>query len=198
MDVALVMADGKCDVPFSVEKLAPWDEVRRQLPRFRSQPRLYAKELARLQNLYPEVIIVADAPPLAEIGRRELTQGAEQTIAFERQFVLEGDHLAAANPGEPTVAKALDAYEAHITVKHQIVPDAEEGLEGRRLSDCGQSYLKQIKQVRIHNAEQLAWPVSRLTFQGCDAMLEVWRKRPAKKDESGLMTIKTCQSHAKP
>ena len=78
-----------------------------------------------------------------------------------------------------------------------VVPDPEEGLEGRRLSDSGQSYLKQIGQIRVHNAEQLAWPISRLTFQGCDAMLEVWRQRPPKKDESGLMKIKTCEEHAK-
>ena len=78
-----------------------------------------------------------------------------------------------------------------------VLPDHEEGIEGRRLSDTGQSYLKQIGQIRVHNAEQLAWPLSRLTFQGCDAMLEVWRQRPPKKDESGLMAIKTCREHAK-
>ncbi len=142
--------------------------------------------------------IVAADLQVADAGRRLLTEGAESIIAFvqQKQSLLTGSSDQA-KPSGPTVAKALDAYEASIKVKHQIVPDAEEGLEGRRLSDCGQSYLKQIKQVRIHNAEQLAWPVSRLTFQGCDAMLEVWRKRPTKKHESGLMTIKTCQSHAK-
>ena len=134
---------------------------------------------------------------LAEIGRKELTEGAERSIAFEQQFLLEGNHPSPASSGEPTVAKALDAYEAHVKAKMLVVPDPEEGLEGRRLSDSGQSYLKQIGQIRAHNAEQLSWPISRLTFQGCDAMLEVWRQRPPKKDESGLMTIKTCQEHAK-
>ena len=78
-----------------------------------------------------------------------------------------------------------------------VAPDPEEGIEGRRLSDSGRSYLKQIGQIRVHNVEQLAWPLSRLTFQGCDAMLEVWRQRPSRKDETGMMTIKTCQEHAK-
>ncbi len=195
--VALAMVEGKSEVSFSVEQLAPRDEVRRQLLRFRSQPRLYAKELAQLQSLYPEVTIVPDDPPLADIGRKELTAGAEATLAFERQFLLEGDHPSPASPGEPSVAKALDAYEAHVKAKMLVLPDDEEGLEGRRLSDTGQSYLKQIGQIRAHNVEQLAWPLSRLTFQGCDAMLEVWRQRPPKKDESGPMAIKTCREHAK-
>jgi len=217
--IARALAEGKSEVPFSVEQLAPLDNRRfRFRPQstsykeelaptaealdvdghFGPQAAFYAEELARLQRTYPEVAIVAADSQVADAGRRRLTEGAELTVAFvqQKQLLLTGNYHQA-KPSEPTVAKALDAYEAHITVKHQIVPDAEEGLEGRRLSDCGQSYLKQIKQVRIHNAEQLAWPVSRLTFQGCDAMLEVWRKRPAKKDESGLMTIKTCQSHAK-
>ena len=64
------MAEGKSEISFSVEQLAPRDEVRRQLPRFRSQPRLYAKELARLQNLYQEVTIVPDDLELAEQGRQ--------------------------------------------------------------------------------------------------------------------------------
>ena len=49
----------------------------------------------------------------------------------------------------------------------------------------------------VHNAEQLSWSISRLTFRGCDAMLGVWRQRPPKKDGSGTMQIKTCEEHAK-
>src|SRR5208282_3074071 len=99
--------------------------------------------------------------------------------------------------GEPTVARALDSYEAYVKATMLVSPDLEEGLEGKRLSDSGQSYIKQIGQVRIHNAEQLPWSISRLTFQGCDAMLEVWRQRPPKKDGSGSMQIKTCEEHGK-
>ena len=191
------MADGKSEVSYSVEQLAPRELLRTQLPRFRTPSRLYANELAQLQEAYPEVTIVPEDLQLAELGRKELTEGAERTIAFERHFLLAGNHPSPMITGEPAVAKALDAYAAHIRVKFLIVPDTEEGIEGRRLSDCGQSYLKQIGQIRVHNAEQLALPISRLTYQGCDAMLEVWRQRPPKKDESGSMTIKTCQSHAK-
>ena len=197
LDVALAMAEGKSEVWYSVDRLASRELVRTQLPRFRSQPRLYAKELARLQNLYPEVTIVADDLQLAEVGQRELTEEAERTITIERQFLLAGNHPSPTSSGEPAIAKALDAYETHLKAKMQVVPDPEEGLEGRRLSDSGQSYLKQIGQIRVHNAEQLAWPLSRLTFQGCDAMLEIWRQRPSKKDESGMMMIKTCREHAK-
>jgi hypothetical protein len=191
------MAEGKSEISYSVDRLAPRELVRTQLPRFRSQRRLYAKELSRLQGRYPEVTIVPDDLQLAESGRQELTEGAERTIAVERPFVLTGSHPKPTSSSEPTVAEALDAYEAHVKVKMQVVPDPEEGLEGRRLSDSGQSCLKQIGQIRVHNAEHLGWPLSRLTFQGCDTMLEVWRRRPSRKDESGLMAIKTCREHAK-
>ena len=195
--VASALAEGKNEVLYSAEQLAPKEVVRLQPLRLGTQPAFYASEVARLQRSYPEVIVVPADPEVAEVGRRQLTEGAERTIEFERRYLLTGDHSNQAKPGEPTVAKALDAYEAHVKVKFLIVPETEEGLEGRRLSDCGQSYLKQIGQIRVHNAEQLAWPISRLTYEGCDAMLEVWRQRPLKKDESGMMKVKTCQSHAK-
>ena len=194
LDVALAMAEGKNEVPFSVEQLAPLAVARLQPPRLRSQPRLYANELARLQEAYPEVTIVPDDTELAERGRQQLTSAAEASIAFERHFLVEGNRP---NTGGATVAQALDAYEAYVKATMLVAPDLEEGLEGRRLSDSGQSYLKQIGQVRVHNAEQLPWSISRLTFQGCDAMLEVWRQRPPKKDGSGMMQIKTCEEHAK-
>ncbi len=52
--VAQRLADGKSKAEFSVEQLAPMSEVRRQLLRFRSRPRLYAMEIARLQEAYPD------------------------------------------------------------------------------------------------------------------------------------------------
>ena len=195
--VALAMADGKSEIPFSVEQLAPKELVRVQLPRFRSQPRLYARELAKVQESYPEVTVVPDDLELAEQGRQQLTTGAEASIAFERQFLLPGNHPTPMSSGEPTVAIALDAYEAYVKATMLVTPDLEEGIDGKRLSDSGQSYIKQIGQVRLHNAEQLSWSISRLTFRGCDAMLEVWRQRPPKKDGSGTMQIKTCEEHAK-
>jgi hypothetical protein len=97
------------------------------------QSTIYAEELARLQRAYPEVAIVAVDLQVAEAGRRKLTEGAELTIDLARQF-LQAGNPDQGKPGEPTVAKALDAYVAHIRVKFQIVPDTEEGIEGRRLA----------------------------------------------------------------
>ena len=47
--VALAMVEGKSEISCSVERVAPKKLVPAQLSRFRSQPRLYARELAQLQ-----------------------------------------------------------------------------------------------------------------------------------------------------
>ena len=58
--------------------------------------------------------VVPDDLELAEQGGQQLTTGAEASIAFERQFLLPGNHPTPMSSGEPTVAIALDAYEAYM------------------------------------------------------------------------------------
>jgi hypothetical protein len=198
LTIAQALAEGKSEVQFSVEQLAPREKTKGQPSPYKGPGSLYAKELVRLQMAYPEITIVpapADAH-LAEVGRKRIAQFLKQTTAWQQQF-LSPNVTAPAPANQRTVAQALDAYETHTRKTMLIMPDQEEGLEGKRLSDSGRSCLKQIDQVRKHNSEQLDWPLSRLTFQGCDAMLEVWRQRPPKNDGSTLMAIKTCREHAK-
>jgi hypothetical protein len=198
LGIAQALAEGKSEVRFSVEQLAPREKIQEQPSPYRGRTTLYAKEIVRLQMAYPEVTIapVPEDAHLAEVGRKKVAHFLKATTAWHQHFL--SPNVTAPGPAnQRTVAQALDAYEAHTRKTMQIMPDQEEGLEGKRLSDSGRSCLKQIDQVRKHNSEQLDWPLSRLTFQGCDAMLEVWRQRPPKHDGSTLMAIKTCREHAK-
>ncbi len=195
--VAQAMAEGRTEIRVSVEHIAPMDAVRRQLPRLRTQARLYATEIARLQETYPEIAIVAADPEALDKGKRELVASSQQVVSFEQNLARPFSGPVPLGTGGPTVAQALDAYEAHIRTTYLVIPDQEEGIDGKRLSDTGQSYLDQIAQVRVHNSAHLRWPLSRLTFDGCDEMLQVWRQRPVRKDGSGHMAVKTCREHAK-
>ena len=98
---------------------------------------------------------------------------------------------------ECTVGQALEAFENFLRRTMLIDPDREEGLDGKRLSDTAVQYCEDLDRIRRHNATQMDWPLSRLTYDGCDAMLQVWSDRPRKKDDSGPMSVKTCKEHAK-
>jgi len=194
--IAQALAEGKREVSFSERQLAPPEKIQQQSPPYKSRSCLYAKELVRLQALFPEVTIVPEDAELAKRGRLRLTRFARDTIQWQKNF-LSADFPTPTATNDHTVAQALDAFEDHVKKTMLVMPDQEEGIEGKRLSDTGRSYLKQISQIRSRNAEQLDWPLARLTFQGCDAMLEVWRQRPSKNDGKGLLSIKTCHEHAK-
>jgi hypothetical protein len=197
LTVAQTLAEGKREVSFSEKQLAPMETVRQQPHPYHSVACFYAKELVRLQTLFPEVTIVPENVELARRGKLRLAHFARGTIQWQKNFLSPDFPVPISAGNGQSVAEALDAFEDHVKKTMLVMPDQEEGIEGKRLSDTGRSYLKQISQIRSRNAEQLAWPLSRLTFQGCDAMLEVWRQRPSKNDGKGILSIKTCHEHAK-
>ena len=94
-----------------------------------------------------------------------------------------------------TVAQAFDAHEDFIRKSYREHPDLEEGVEGDQLSPTGKNYLNRIADIRRHNgnAGQLDWPLSRLDFDGCQAMIDVWRSRPMKKDGTCPIASKQCR-----
>ena len=63
------------------------------------------------------------------------------------------------------------------------------------MSPTGKNYLNRIADIRRHNgnAGQLDWPLSRLDFDGCQAMIDVWRSRPMKKDGTCPIASKQCR-----
>lgn len=162
----------------------------------------YARYVQGLAAIFPFVSMVPEDADFFSRGSRFETESIDNQISQ----IVEGAKLFHRIPAnsvnihsqiEPTVRKGLDAYENYIRETMQIDPDLEEGIEGKRLSDTGQSYLKQLGLIREHNSKQLDWPQSNLTLQGCDAMLQVWRDRPSKKRGIGPMAVKTCREHGK-
>lgn len=199
LTVAMALAAGESQVAFAMEEITPWEDIRRRPYPYNIQACSYAERLAQIQQRFPNIAVVPipEDQPHVEKGKRLIEQHGQKEIHSGRRHLLGIATIDSTATNGPTVAQALDAYEAHIKTSMLVIPDPEEGIEGRRLSDTGQSYLKQIAQIRVHNAEQLDWPLSRLTFEGCDAMLEVWRKRPRRKDGQGSLLPKTCKEHAK-
>lgn len=193
--IAKAIEKGDRAAVFSVDDLAPINMARLQVPLLRSQARLYAVNVVRLQERFPHVVIVPADEPLFAEGRQQLATVADNILGHGRHFAqLAGADLT---PDEATVTEALDAYEDHIRKTMVVTPDAEEGIDGKRLTQTACSYFKQLKKVRVHNSSQMDWPLSSLTFDGCDAMLHVWRQRPSRMDGQGPLAIKTCREHAK-
>jgi hypothetical protein len=138
-----------------------------------------------VQKQYPQINIVAEEADeqALERGRQQLLDDIGRVGDHEEnleQLLLQ----STATNGEPTVAEALNAYEEFISVKFTVQADWEEGLTEKRLSDTGKSYLGQVDDIREFNgnAGHLEWRLSKLSFDGCQAMLDVWRDRPDRKN----------------
>jgi len=159
-------------------------------------PLHYVHSLNSLQERFPQVQFVPEDEQIFAKGVRQ----AQSSMA-ELTRLAQPNNEGRANPGnpdEPTVGDAIEQFERKFIRERMLIdPDPVEGIEGKRLSDTANSWIKCLERIREHNAEQLKWQLSRLTFDGCDAVLAVWRQRPPKKDGSGPMAIKTCREHAK-
>ncbi len=165
----------------------------------RSRATFFATAICGLQRRYSMVNVVpleADEE-LFEEGKAKIKSKAQQ-VAEEGDALMRLAGLAVVDRSQPTVIEAIEKYEEYIEKKLTAIPDVEEGLDGeKRSSDTAISYLRQFKRIKHINSDQMDWPISRLTYQGCDEMLEVWRQRPLRKDKSGPMAVKTCREHAK-
>ena len=171
-------------------------------------PDQYARYVHRLASLYPEMTFV---PEDLECYRKGV-QGQKESVEYQVGEIrrnasevhsLPSDSNILEERASATVAEALVADESHIRQTMLVTPDPEEGISGKRLSDTAQTYLEEIERIRVHNAHQMGWPITRLTLAGCDAMLQVWRDRPPKKPRKkggaspGPMAVKTCREHGK-
>lgn len=187
--IAKALADGQNKLPIRVDQVV---DVEREIPAGHGFD--YVVALDKLQNRFPQVDFVPDD---AEAYRA----GSEEVARYAEELREEADSLTRAatgrDPSEATVGEALTAFAEHIRETLQVIPDEEEGLTGKRLSDTGIGYVKMIERFRRIHGDQVDWPISRLTFEGCDKMLQVWRDRPMRLDGTGPMMVKTCHDHAK-
>jgi integrase len=155
-----------------------------------------------MSSTYP---VISFAPADADFyirGKEEEELCIELQIEKIKNSAAIGNRLIAGSPillesSDATVGQALDAYEDYIRETMLVMPDLEEGLDGKRLSDTATSYIDDLDRLRTHNKQQMDWPLSRLTIQGCDEILQVWRDRPMKKKGDGQMAVKTCREHGK-
>lgn len=199
LKVAKALAEGKSTVEFSIDELAPKELLRVFPLERRCRATHFAVALGALQSQFPMVNVVpteSDADSF-ESGKTKLATKAEKA-SDEGEALKRLTGMAVVDRRQPTVMEAIEKYEEYIENKLTVIPDTEEGLSvDRRLSDTAVSYLRQFKRIKQINAKQMSWPISRLTYQGCDEMLEVWRQRPLRNDKSGPMAVKTCREHAK-
>lgn len=194
--VAKVMAEGQNHVAFSMENIAPWESIRRKPYPYKIQACSYAERLSQIQSRFPSITVVPtpeDQPHLEE-GQRLIEEYANKKIASGRRH-LEKIDVDPTPSNSSTVAQALDAHENFIRKNYREHPDVEEGVEGDQLSPTGKNYLNRIADIRRHNgnAGQLDWPLSRLDFDSCQAMIDVWRSRPLKKDGTCPIASKQCR-----
>ncbi len=155
----------------------------------------YVTTLEKWRNIFPFVHFVPEDEEAYELGSQEVTSISEGLMEEVRFFAQASNGH---DPTEATVGEALDAYEnEHIRVRMLVDPDPEEGLAEKRLSDTAQKYLAALERIRCFNGHQLNWPLSKLTYDGCDAMIEVWTQRPTRKDGTGPLAVKTCREHDK-
>lgn len=192
--VAKALEKGEHRVAFSADELAPAHTVRLQETGLRSQARLFALWLSEIQQQFPQFNIVAAAgdEQVFEVGKQQLLAKARREI--DREGNLQR-LLGKVSKDEPTVGEALDAYEGFILSEFTVEADWEEGLTEKRLTDTGKSYLDHVADIREHNGRvgHLDWTIGRLTFSGCQAMIDVWRGRPQRKDGSGQRAVKSCR-----
>jgi len=200
LKIAKAISDGESVVEFTADELAPTSMLKVLPLERRCRATHFASALKRVQRTYP---MISAAPAeqdetLFETGEKKIRAKAESAVSGGRKLA-ELAELQIANGGESTVAEALDAYEQFILSDYTTMPDLEEGLDGERLTDTGRLYLKHINDIRFENGRQgqLDWPLSRLSFDGCQAMIDVWRKRPIKKDGSEQKSPKTCREVVK-
>lgn len=155
----------------------------------------YVTTLEKFRKIFPFVHFVPEDEDAYELGSLEVASISEGLMEEARFFAQSsGGH----DPTEATVGEALDAFESeHIRKRMLVDPDPEEGLSEKRLSDTAQKYIAALERIRQFNGHQLNWPLSKLTYDGCEAMIEVWRQRPPRKDGTGPLAIKTCREHAK-
>lgn len=189
--VAKAIGEGKRQVAFRLTDVVDCDGGDAENPAHDFD---YALGLKRLQFLFPQVEVV---PADSESHRN----GVEDLSYIGEGLIEEGRFLSVAatgsDPTQPSIREALSEFGTYFRATLLVTPEPEEGIEGNRLSDTAQKYLVKLDTIRVQNAEQLDWPISRLTYDGCDAMLQVWRDRPLKSDVSGPMAVKTCREHAK-
>jgi len=189
LHIAKCYAKGETKVPFSLELIAE-GTGQEFVDRFD-----LVTVLERLRTIFPFVQFVPEDEALYSAGLEDVASIAKG-LAEEVSFFAEASQTH--DPAEATVGEALDAFEEeHIRKRMLVDPDPEEGLEEKRLSDTAQKYIAALGRIRQFNAHQLNWPLSKLTYDGCEAMLEVWRQRPPRKDGTGPLAIKTCREHAK-
>jgi len=193
LDIAKALADGKPQVPIRLDQMA---EVRGEV-HFGHRYE-YVLGLEKLRKLYPQVDFIPADAEVFQVGSEEVAQIGKE-LSDEGRLITRAatDHDSVAWDEEATVSEALPAFSEHIREKLQVIPDEEEGHNGKRLSDTGIGYVKMIERIRRKHGDQVDWPISRLTYEGCDKMLQVWRDRPMRFDEKGPMAVKTCRSHAK-
>ena len=94
---------------FSGNDLAPIYMARLQVPLLRSQARLYAANVDRLQERFPHVVVAPADEPLFVEGQQQLAAAAENILGHGRHFAQLAD--VELSPDEPMVTEALDAYE---------------------------------------------------------------------------------------
>ena len=177
-------------------------EVQVVLKRPVGGPDQYARDVNQMVALFPNITFVPEDAKWYDEGAKleklcidnQITKIRLHAAKFYR---LPPNDSLLVTTTQATVAQALDSFEKHIKSTMLVNPDLEEGLDGKRLSDTAIQYCKNLDRIRVQNASQLDWPLSRLTFQGCDAMLQVWRDRPLKEDGISQMAVKTCNEHGK-
>lgn len=195
LKIAKAIADGESIIQFSADELAPRWLLKVMPLEQRCRASHFASALKRIQRSY-SMISAVPAPEDEELyqeGQRKLEAKAEGAVTEGRKLAEFAD-LQIAHGTEVTVGEALNAYESFIQEEYTVTPDLEEGLDGERITDTARSYLKHIGNIREENGKegQLDWPLSRLTFDGCQAMIDVWRRRPPLKNGSGPKAGKTC------
>ena len=101
--MAKAMAEGKNDVSFAAEDIASQAMARRQNLPLRNPACLYAHELARIQQRFPNIDIVPtiDDMHVLERGKRLLSEHAHEKIGNVADLFMESTRLIRHQPTRP-------------------------------------------------------------------------------------------------